>query len=151
MTLTQPRLTPDEDAILNELKRRAELKGGGVMLNKKVIDDITKSCNLTNERAGNAFSDLHNKLLIYIPYPKEEIIGKIILPCATCGQARKITIYSAMVFSRCPYCGAVARVSSRPAPDNLDQCAADMREFTDLPENMIQEINTQEDKRLFGD
>jgi hypothetical protein len=57
------RLTPDEDAVLFEYHRRNIQPD---KLDKKTIEEIAKSCNMSFERAGAAMLGLLEKDVFYV-------------------------------------------------------------------------------------
>jgi hypothetical protein len=85
-------LTPDEDAILNEIKENENFE-----LSSLHLAVIAHNLNMTNERVTNAFVSLHKKGIIGIPD-----MGTII-SCYACGitwiQSKKHPDVEC-----CPYC-----------------------------------------------
>jgi rubrerythrin len=85
-------LTPDEDAILNEIKENENFELSSIHLAV-----IAHNLNMTNERVTNAFVSLHKKGIIGIPD-----MGTII-SCYACGitwiQSKKHPDVEC-----CPYC-----------------------------------------------
>jgi rubrerythrin len=93
-------LTPDEDAILNEIKEN------GFELSSIRLAVMAHNLNMTNERVANAFVSLHKKGIIDIPE-----MGAII-SCYACGTTW-IQSKNHPEVECCPYCNEKENLMTR--------------------------------------
>jgi len=95
-------LTSDEDAVLGEIL------GIDNRINQEIsvtrINEISKRCNMTHKRVGNALASLHNKGAVYIPIPGEANIRKLNFTCNRCRKEWIETVGSDFRTLKCPFC-----------------------------------------------
>jgi hypothetical protein len=95
-------LTPDEDAVLGEIlgiDKRIHQE-----ISVEWINEISKRCNMTPKRIGNALASLHDKGAIYIPIPGEANIKKLNFTCYRCRKEWIEIVGSDVRTLNCPFC-----------------------------------------------
>jgi len=94
-------LSPDEDAVLNEIIEDPDFE-----LSSRSFERIVTRLNMTNKRVADAFISLNNKGLIEIPD-----LGAII-SCSACGTTW-IQSRSGPDPEKCPFCDEVDSMVNR--------------------------------------
>jgi hypothetical protein len=95
-------LTPDEDSVLGEIL------GVDTRINQEVsvrrIDELSKRCNMTPKRIGQALASLHDKGAVYIPVPGESGIRRVDFTCHRCRKEWTEAVGRDVTALKCPYC-----------------------------------------------